>query len=99
MGRMGKKIRLKIILILSLFLFSGCIEIGFGGDYLDHTNTNYMTGYKQFHISVANRIPINDKIILESQWNHYSNGARLGIGQYPNKGLNFFTTQFKIKMF
>ena len=39
-----------------------------------------------------------DRCSLEASGHHHSNGAGLGIGRYPNKGLDFIGTQVKVKL-
>jgi hypothetical protein len=84
-------------LIVACLLLSGCVEVGLGVSRVHYIPDSHLTGHGQFHISVSHRHDISKNVVLETQWNHYSNGAQLGIGEYPNYGLDFYGTQLKYK--
>lgn len=86
------------ILMGMLLLLSGCagtiLELGVGGAILPRVPGDIMTGREQFHISAALVKPITKWVKLRGAWDHYSNGADLGIGRHPNKGFDAGSAQF-----
>lgn len=68
------------------------VEIGVGGAILSRVPDG-MTGREQFHISAALIIPIIKYVEWRTAWDHYSNGAHIGIGRFPNRGFDAGSTQ------
>lgn len=91
--------------ILFLLLTSACaniqqssILVGVGGAYIPTVPGDQMTGHNQFHLSLEYVVPVNDIIDIRTSYNHYSNGAQLGIGRYPNQGFDSIGTQFVLRI-
>ena len=75
-------------------LLSSCspvIKTGVGFGYVDNIPQTHLTGHEQFRFRVAVEQPIHDNMNLVIDWNHWSNGAGLGIGRLPNYGLDFYS--------
>jgi len=83
----------KVAIVALALCLSGCLEVGIGPAYVANIPKTHLTGHEQFHISVGNRTQLTENIVLQTEWNHFSNGAQLGIGRYPNYGLDFFSTR------
>ena len=83
-----------VMLVLVVFL-CGCVEIGLGVARVGNVPESHMSGSEQFHISVSHRYNVSEKVVIETQWHHFSNGAHIGIGNFPNKGLDFYGSQVK----
>ena len=88
---------MKRLILIICVLLGGCVEIGIGVARVHNVPTSHLTGNEQFHISVTHRYDVSDKVVIETQWNHFSNGAQLGIGKFPNYGLDFYGSQVKYK--
>ena len=81
------------LLLLITALLCGCspvVKIGAGFAYVETVPGSHLSGHEQFHLSVQAQQPINDRWSIVGGWNHYSNGAGLGIGNWPNGGLDFY---------
>jgi hypothetical protein len=83
-----------VLLCTGLLLLTACgsIRVGAGGGYLDNVPDN-MTGNRQFHLSFEHEYELHDNWSVVTGWNHLSNGAGLGIGEYPNVGLNLYSSR------
>jgi len=86
-------------LILAAFLIlTGCsASITAGVAYINDVPASHITGHEQFHIGLEAEYKITDRLSCVSGWDHYSNGAQLGIGNYPNEGMDFFGFDVKYK--
>ena len=89
----------RLIIILTAMIVSGCgsVEVGIGPAYLLNVPERHLTGSTQFHVSAVHRASISDRVTVETGWNHISNGAQIGIGGYPNRGIDIFSTQLKYR--
>lgn len=80
-------------LIMVAVLLGGCsptYKVGVGYGKVLH-EPNRLTGRDQFHLKIEAIQPITERWSINTGWHHYSNGSKLGIGQDPNYGLDFFT--------
>lgn len=82
-------------------MFTACspfsVNVGVGAAYVVNVPEKRLTGHEQFHVSVELEKPITDNLSVVTGWEHTSNGAHLGIGRFPNRGLDMIGTKFEYK--
>lgn len=88
-----------IILVLLLQGCSSSVTFGIGGAFVETVPSELITGHEQFHLSLEHEYIIDESISIETGWHHFSNGSKLGIGNKPNHGLDFFGSQLKFRLF
>ena len=90
---------MKSFLLCATILLQGCtLTAGIGGAFAPNVPREYITGHEQFHVSIEHTVAITEKVSVVTSGHHYSNGAKFGIGRYPNKGMDFIGTQVKVKL-
>ena len=91
----------KYVLWLLLVLLSGCspfsVNIGAGGTYVLDVPETRITGHEQFYFKLEVEKPVTDNLSVITGWNHISNGAQLGIGRYPNYGIDLFNAHVEYR--
>lgn len=92
---------MKKLVVLICFVICGCspvLRIGAGFTYAEKIPKTHLTGHEQFHLSLEVEQPLTDNLSLVGGYNHVSNGADLGVGNYPNHGLDFYGARLEYRI-
>ena len=91
---------MKTLIIICMFL-AGCspvLRIGAGFTYAEKIPTTHLTGHEQFHLSIELEQRMTEHWSVVGGYNHISNGADLGIGRHPNRGLDFYGARLEYRI-